>query len=45
MITVPGPGTGQAWELLRRACEHTEAELRSAVDRLSEPVRSVARYD
>jgi geranylgeranyl diphosphate synthase, type I len=44
MITVPGPGTGQAWEVLRQACEHTEPELRSAVDRLSEPVRSVARY-
>ncbi|MFE1173040.1 polyprenyl synthetase family protein [Streptomyces sp. NPDC058773] len=46
----PGPATPgdstapDAWHLLKTARELTEPELRKAVDRLAEPVRSVAGY-
>lgn len=44
MITATDPDTAEAWELLRRARELIEPWLRTAVDGLAEPVRSVARY-
>jgi len=40
----PGNSAPDAWLLLKTARELTEPELRKAVDRLAEPVRSVAAY-
>ncbi|MFF9864547.1 polyprenyl synthetase family protein [Streptomyces sp. NPDC013953] len=42
--TVATTDTSDAWEVLRRAGELTGPRIRTALDRLGEPARTVARY-
>lgn len=42
--TVTTTDTSDAWEVLRRAGELTGPRIRTALDRLGEPARTVARY-
>lgn len=44
MTTTLTPDTSESWEVLRRAGELTGPRIRQALDRLGEPVRTVARY-
>lgn len=44
MATALTPGTSEPWQVLRRAGQLTGPRIRQALDRLSEPVRTVARY-
>ncbi|MEU5614337.1 polyprenyl synthetase family protein [Streptomyces sparsogenes] len=44
MTTALTTDTSEAWQVLRRTAELTAPRIRLALDRLSEPVRTVARY-
>lgn len=44
MTTTLTPDTSEPWQVLRRAGELTGPRIAQALDRLSEPVRTVARY-
>ncbi|KAK1182388.1 polyprenyl synthetase family protein [Streptomyces sp. NBS 14/10] len=44
MTTALTPDTSESWQVLRRAGELTGPRIRQALDRLAEPVRTVARY-
>ncbi|MGN0119190.1 MAG: polyprenyl synthetase family protein, partial [Streptomyces albidoflavus] len=44
MTVILAPGTADAWALLSRYRQLTGPRLESAVQRLAEPVRTVARY-